>query len=115
MGGTRGPGHACQPVASVGTSSADRLESHRKEKTMNTPTTVTTPGFTATILETGGFHHELVVNPLPGLPPTVNLRVMTRYDHSRDPGHRREVLNLSLQRREIEALIGHLQNARDLI
>lgn len=87
---------------------------------MNTANTTTisslgSTGFTATLLESGGFHHELVVSPLPGLPPTVNLRVMTRYDHSRDPAHRREVLNLSLQRHEIEALIGHLHSALDLI
>lgn len=77
--------------------------------------TPTSQGFTATLLQSAGYHHELVVTPLPSLPPTVNLRVMTRYDHSRDPEHRREVLNLSLQRHDIERLMQHLDNALELI
>ena len=71
--------------------------------------------FTATVLTSGGYHHELVATPLDSQPPTVNLRIMTRYDHARDPGHRREVLNLSLQRHEIDALVQHLRHAMELI
>ena len=74
--------------------------------------TPTNSGFTASILESGGFHHELVVTPLPSLPPTVNLRVMTRYDHSRDPAHRRELLNLSMGIGELSNFIAQLQKAK---
>lgn len=77
--------------------------------------TSTASGFTATVLESGGFHHELVVTPLPSLPPTVNLRVMTRYDHSRDPDHRREVLNLSVGVSELSELIRNLQQAQAIL
>lgn len=86
------------------------------QSTTPSPTSSATPsGFTATVLESGGYHHELVVTPLASQPPMVNLRVMTRYDHSRDPEHRREILNLSLQRHEIDALVQHLRHAMDFI
>lgn len=76
--------------------------------------TATTPsGFTVTLLTSGGFCHDLVATPLPGLPPAVNLRVMTRYEHARDPEHRREVLNLSLDASSLDAFIGHLQVIRE--
>ena len=75
-------------------------------------TATTRSGFTATLLNSGGFRHELVVTPLPGLPPTVNLRVMTRYDHSRDPEHCREVLNVSMGHEGLRGFIQQLQRAQ---
>jgi hypothetical protein len=86
---------------------------HTAPTSAGSTATATTPsGFTATLLNSGGFRHDLVVTPLPGLPPTVNLRVMTRYDHSRDPEHRREVLNLSLGQEGLRGFIQQLQRAQ---
>lgn len=79
---------------------------------IKTQMTTTNPPITR-FLSAGGFHYDLTCEPIAALTNHFNLRITTQWDGARKSEDHQVVLNLTLQRTELDSLVTALRRQLD--